>query len=153
MVFLLVEDGHASVAKYAASSESFARAANRMMKWDPAVALQDLRKLVPDGATDAREEGGQDVADHICQGLKDMLDGKPVNFDELCALEAPVVADVRNQQPPRRRRATRPRPPRRRRGSRKLRPRPLKGPGTPPGARSSAQRPPWQRSASKRTPR
>ena len=100
MGFLLVADGRASLAKYAAASESFVRAANRMMKWDPTVSLQELRELVPEDSAGAREEGDQDVADKICQGLKDMLDGKPVQFDELCALEAPVVADLRDQQVP-----------------------------------------------------
>ncbi|CAK0829768.1 unnamed protein product, partial [Prorocentrum cordatum] len=69
MGFLLVADGRATMAKHAADSENFARAANRMMMWNPA-------------------------------GLKDLLDGKPMNCEELRALEAPVVAELRDRQVP-----------------------------------------------------
>ena len=100
MGFLLVVDGRVNMAAYAADSESFVRAANRMMNWDPNVVLRELRKLVPEDAAVAREEGDQGVADQICQGLKDMLDGKPVNFEELRALEAPLVAEVGGQSVP-----------------------------------------------------
>ncbi|CAK0837958.1 unnamed protein product [Prorocentrum cordatum] len=100
MGFLLVADGRVAVATYAADSESFVRAANRMMKWDPSVVLRDLRELAPEGAAGAREEGDQGVADQICQGLKDMLDGRPVDLDQLRALEAPLVAEVRGQSVP-----------------------------------------------------
>ncbi|CAK0896107.1 unnamed protein product [Prorocentrum cordatum] len=100
MGFLFVEDGRVAAAAYAADSESFVRAANRMMKWDPSVVLRDLRELAPEGAAGAREEGDQGVADQICQGLKDMLDGKPVDLDPLRALEAPLVAEVRGQSVP-----------------------------------------------------
>ncbi|CAK0804108.1 unnamed protein product, partial [Prorocentrum cordatum] len=100
MGFLLVADGRVAVAAYASDSESFVRAANRVMKWDPSLVLRDLRELAPEDAAGAREEGGQGVADQICQGLKDMLDGKPVDLDQLRALEAPLVAEVRGQSVP-----------------------------------------------------
>ncbi|CAK0855237.1 unnamed protein product [Prorocentrum cordatum] len=100
MGFLLVVAGRVTAAACAADSESFVRTANRMMKWDPSVVLRDLREVVPEGAAGAREEGDQGVADQICQGLKDMLDGKPVDLDQLRALEAPLVAEVRGQSAP-----------------------------------------------------
>ena len=82
MGLLVVDNSVIKLAQYAEGAESFVRAANRMMAWDSSVDLSALREWVPCGDVDSVSLR-QDAADQVCKSLRDLLDGRAVDVEEL----------------------------------------------------------------------
>ena len=52
MGFLVYHKEQVQLAEYKVDSEGFVRAANRLMSWDSAVVLEDLRSWIPTAEAD-----------------------------------------------------------------------------------------------------
>ncbi|CAK0799152.1 unnamed protein product [Prorocentrum cordatum] len=77
MGFLAVGPGRATLAAYRRDSESFVKACNRMLDWDPDVSMEELRQIAPEADEDS-----------------DLLEGKAVDFASLQSIEAPHADNV-----------------------------------------------------------
>ncbi|CAK0831366.1 unnamed protein product [Prorocentrum cordatum] len=93
MGFLAVGPGRATLAAYRRDSESFVKACNRMLDWDPDVSMEELRQIAPEADEDS-VAGDHSVADRLCRGVKDLLEGKAVDFASLQSIEAPHADNV-----------------------------------------------------------
>ena len=65
MGFLAVGPGRATLAAYKRDSESFVKACNRMLDWDPDVSMEELRQIVPEADEDT-VGSDHSVADRPC---------------------------------------------------------------------------------------
>ena len=84
MGLLVYHKEQVQLAEYKVDSEGFVRAANRLMSWDSAVVLEDLRSWIPTAEADT-VGGDHTVADNLCDGVKTLLSGGAVDVLALTA--------------------------------------------------------------------
>ena len=89
MGLLVHNDGKIELAQYAEDSESFVHAANRLIEWASEASLPDLRAMIPRGPDTVT--GDHDVAARLCKAVRELLDGRPVELEQMQQLESASV--------------------------------------------------------------